>query len=61
MTAKRYVLGGIAQETNSFTGMPTTMGDFVSRGGDLERGRTVVAANRGVNTVVGGFIDDLEA
>lgn len=61
MAGRRYVLGGIAQETNSFTGMPTTMGDFVGRGGDLERGRTVIAANRGVNTVVGGFIDDLEA
>jgi microcystin degradation protein MlrC len=57
----RVAVGGIAQETNTFTGIPTTMADFEGRGGELSVGSAVVDDHRGVNSVMGGFIDELEA
>ena len=61
MPQLRVAIGGIAQETNTFTGIPTTMADFEGRGGEISVGPAVVDDHRGVNSVVGGFIDDLEA
>lgn len=60
MNAPRVAVGGIAQETNSFTGIPTTMADFIGRGGEYTVADAVVAEHRGVNSIVGGFLDDLE-
>ncbi len=56
----RVAVGGIAQETNTFTGIPTTMADFEGRGGELSVGSAVIDDHRGVNSVMGGFIDELE-
>ncbi len=61
MTTRRYAVGGISQASNSFCGLVATMGDFVARGGYLERGRTIPPANRGTDTVMGGFLAELDA
>jgi len=61
MIRLRVAIGGTAQETNTFTGIPTTLREFEGRGGELSVGADVIAGHRGVNSVVGGFIDDLEA
>jgi len=61
MTTRRYAVGGISQASNSFCGLVTNMGDFVARGGYLERGRTIPPANRGTDTVMGGFLAELDA
>ncbi len=60
MQRPTVAVGGFAQETNTFTGIPTTMADFEGRGGELVHGPDVVTDHRGVNSVMGGFIDDLE-
>lgn len=57
----RVAIGELAQETNSFTGIPTTLADFEGRGGDRRSGADALAAHQGVNTVLGGFIEGLEA
>lgn len=56
----RVAIGGVAQETNSFTGIPTTMADFTGRGGELVLGNSIVPSHRNVNSVMGGFIEYLE-
>lgn len=61
MTTRRYAVGGISQASNSFCGLVATMGDFVARGGYLERGRTIPPANRGTDTVMGGFLAEIDA
>lgn len=61
MPRPRVAIGGIAQETNTFTGIPTTLREFEGRGGELSVGDAVIAGHRGVNSVVGGFVDELEA
>ena len=60
MTNRRYAVGGISQASNSFSGLVANMGDFVARGGYLERGRTIPPANRGTDTVMGGFLAELD-
>jgi microcystin degradation protein MlrC len=57
----RVAVGGFAQESNSFTGIPTTLADFEGRGGELRRGEDLVREHHGVNTVLGGFVDGLLA
>jgi microcystin degradation protein MlrC len=61
MPQLRVAVGGIAQETNTFTGIPTTMAEFEGRGGELSVDSAVIDEHRGVNSVIGGFIDELEA
>lgn len=57
----RVAVGGIAQETNTFTGIPTSLREFEGRGGEVSVGAVAIDDHRGVNSVMGGFIDDLEA
>lgn len=55
----RVLIGGIAHETNVFSGVPTDLDQFrqrVSIGG-----RELIAGFSGTRTVVGGFLDGLAA
>ena len=61
MRKPTVIVGGFAQESNSFTGIPTRLEDFDGRGSELLRGQEILDTHRGVNSVMGGFLEDLEA
>lgn len=52
----RVAIGEFAHESNSFTGLPTTMADFTGPSGTLVRGDEVIRSNHDINTVVSGLI-----
>ena len=52
---KRVLVACIAQETNTFSNIPTTVAEFEKQG--VFRGQAVVDAMRDTGTVVGGFLD----
>ena len=49
-------VAGIVQESNTFAPAPSTLKDFA-----IETGVAVVSTNRGTNTEVGGFLEELDA
>lgn len=61
MKTPKIIVAGFAQESNSFTGIPTRLEDFVGRGSELLRGEEILHGHRGVNSVMGGFLEDLES
>ena len=46
----------MSQESNSFTGLATTLEQFTGSSGHLHVGQDVLSRNRGTNTVIGGFL-----
>lgn len=56
MPRERVALVGLSQESNSFTGLLTAMRHFAGSSGHLYAGEEVLGANRGTNTVIGGFV-----
>src|SRR5690606_41337021 len=56
MPRTRVALVGMSQESNSFTGLATTLEQFTGSSGHLHVGQDVLSRNRGTNTVIGGFL-----
>ena len=54
-TTIAFGVAGVTQESNSFASFPSTFGDFT-----IEREMEIISANRGTNTEVGGFLQELE-
>lgn len=57
----RIALGGIIQETNTFSPVPTELSDFLAHSPPLRRGPAMVADLAGVNVATGGAIETLLA
>ncbi len=53
----RIALGGIIQETNTFSPVPTELSDFIEHSLPLRRGPAIVAELAGVNVPTGGAIE----
>ncbi len=53
----RIALGGIIQETNTFSSVPTELSDFIAHSLPLRRGPAIVAELAGVNVATGGAIE----
>ena len=53
---RRVAVGGFAHESNSFTGLPTTMVDFGEPSGELVRGEEMLVAHDSINTVISGLL-----
>jgi microcystin degradation protein MlrC len=56
----RVAIGGFTHETNTFNPVPTTMERIKTTGQYLE-GAEMVERSRGINSVLGGFVDGGEA
>lgn len=54
-TTITFGVAGMTQESNSFASFPSTLNDFT-----VESEREIVSANRGANTEVGGFLQELD-
>jgi microcystin degradation protein MlrC len=53
---RRIAVGGFSHESNSFTGIPTKLGDFAEPSGEFVRGEELLNAHKDVNTVVSGLL-----
>lgn len=60
MSKKRIAIIGLSQESNSFTGLDTTLAEFAGSSGNLYEGPAVIERARDTNTVIGGFLARLE-
>jgi len=60
MSMKRIAIIGLSQESNSFTGLDTTLAEFAGSSGHLHEGAAVIERAQATNTVIGGFLARLE-
>ncbi|HST40948.1 MAG TPA: M81 family metallopeptidase, partial [Conexibacter sp.] len=55
----RIAVVGMWQETNTYSPRPTALADFAAF--ELDAGDAVLARHRGTGSVIGGFLDGIDA